>query len=375
VEINYYIDESGHSGDVAGNALDFGGQPVFALACIGVKNISDFEDKINSLKREYKIQADELKSTKIYNKKPKFITELFKYIELEEIPYFVEIVDKKYFLAINLVNSIILPPYFSPIETIEDLEGRRWVVDYVHENFPENIFIEFIKVCKSPSESSLLTFVSNLKIALKTLNCEESKSILEYVTETFDDDYYIIKKQEGDSTYKKFLPIPDSSKKNEKHYSILPNLSSFTNIYARINLLHEGNISFIKIIHDEQVQLDEILIKSKNDAESLNFYGTPTPSANYDFKEFANLSFGDSQKTIGIQVADLLAGFFMRYVSDTISNNEICEDNKNAFSIAFRNSDESTGIGINLVASSLIVDTVFGCQWSVLHPQFKFFIP
>ena len=35
----YFLDESGHGGDLASSAaLDFSGQPVFALACIGVSN-------------------------------------------------------------------------------------------------------------------------------------------------------------------------------------------------------------------------------------------------------------------------------------------------------------------------------------------------
>ena len=183
MHIDYYIDESGHAGDVAGGGLDFGGQPVFALACVGIKNLETLEKKIILLKKTHRIQADELKMTSIYNSKPKFIVDVFKYIDSEKMPVFIEIVDKKYLLAANIVNTTILPPYFCPIETREDLDFRRLICDYIYENFSDNIFLEFIEACKKYSEIALLKFISKLDKFLTQLNDEISKSLLEHVKE------------------------------------------------------------------------------------------------------------------------------------------------------------------------------------------------
>jgi len=66
--LNYYIDESGNSGDVlsAGENFDFCGQQVFSLACIGVSDVVKLDDFISTLKNKHRIQGAELKSTKIY---------------------------------------------------------------------------------------------------------------------------------------------------------------------------------------------------------------------------------------------------------------------------------------------------------------------
>lgn len=69
--MNYFIDESGNTGDVASanSALDFAGQPLFSLACIGVNNIDELENDIYEIKRSYNVQSSELKAGGIYKKK------------------------------------------------------------------------------------------------------------------------------------------------------------------------------------------------------------------------------------------------------------------------------------------------------------------
>ena len=64
--LNYYIDESGNTGDVlsTGNDFDFSGQPIFSLACVGVDQTEKLDEFIHKLKSKYKIQGKELKSTK-----------------------------------------------------------------------------------------------------------------------------------------------------------------------------------------------------------------------------------------------------------------------------------------------------------------------
>ncbi|MDF6480675.1 hypothetical protein NLO56_24940, partial [Escherichia coli] len=70
------------------------------------------------------------------------------------------------------------------------------------------------------------------------------------------------------TAYARFLPSPDTGKRG-KPVSMLPNLSSLTNIYARINRHYKRDLSAIELVHDEQLQYDQILTNNKQAAEAL----------------------------------------------------------------------------------------------------------
>ena len=78
------------------------------------------------------------------------------------------------------------------------------------------------------------------------------------------------------------LPIPDQSKTN-KSFWMLPNLSSFTNIYARINLLHERAVEGITLVHDEQAQFDRVLESGNIATEKLLDLGAHLSLAHSDY--------------------------------------------------------------------------------------------
>ncbi|WP_336976061.1 DUF3800 domain-containing protein [Acinetobacter pittii] len=359
--MNYYLDESGNAGDISLTKpdLSFGGQPIFALACIGFSELNTLEKHISDLKKEYKIQAEELKMQNIYKKKPKFVKEVFQFIKEAEIPFFVEVVDKKYQLAINIVNHYVMPPYFMQPEDNNTIVVRNYFSDFICDEFPDSIFVDFINIFEDPSNSKVIDFFYILIDFLSKQSGEVYEELLIYIKESLDD-YYEIEKKEGVNTYKRFLPIPDLNKREEFVW-MLPHYNSFTNIYARINLYNTGDLSNIKLIHDEQKHFDEILKAAKSDAENLKetIPSSITPNSNYNFIKSASLSFGDSKKSVGIQVADILSGFLMRFTSDYIFGNEICADKREAFDILFKCGDEKTSIGINFVLSKPITFKLF----------------
>jgi hypothetical protein len=100
-EITYFIDESGNTGDLilGGETLSYGGQPYFGLGCLGIKDLTQFEADISALKLKHWIQSNDLKSTKIYKSKPAFILDLVKLIANDKTPFFIERVEKKFFVA------------------------------------------------------------------------------------------------------------------------------------------------------------------------------------------------------------------------------------------------------------------------------------
>lgn len=359
--MDYYLDESGNAGDIILTKpdLSFGEQPIFALACIGLSDLNSLEKHILDLKKKYKIQAQELKMQKIYNKKPKFVKEVFQFIKEAEIPFFVEVVDKKYQLAINIVNNYVLPPYFMPPENKAIIYARNLFSDFIFHKFPDSIFVEFVNIFEDPSNAKVIDFFNILIDFLNKRSGEAYEELLIHIKESVDD-YYDIEKKEGVNAYKRFLPIPDLNKR-EEYVWMLPHYNSFTNVYARINLYNNGDLSNIKLIHDEQKHFDEILKAAKSDAENLKdtISSSITPNSNYNFKQSALLSFGDSKKNIGIQVADILSGFLMRFTSDYIFGNEICADKREAFDILFRCGSEKTSVGINFVLSKPIAFKLF----------------
>ena len=87
-----------------------------------------------------------------------------------------------------------------------------------------------------------------------------------------------------------------------------------------MNRRHRRRVKDVVLIHDEQLQFDQILHKSKVAAESMARQKAVASLrfANYDFAEQAQLTFARSDESAGIQAADLLAGFIMRYAQEVI---------------------------------------------------------
>ena len=83
----FYLDESGNSGDLArpGAALDFGGQAIFTLASIGVRDVNALETELKRLRQRYRVQAPELKSTAVKNR-PELVGELVSFLRGHELP-------------------------------------------------------------------------------------------------------------------------------------------------------------------------------------------------------------------------------------------------------------------------------------------------
>jgi hypothetical protein len=133
----YYIDESGNTGDAIklGEKFNFGGQPMFTLAAIGIADTSTCEAQVSNLKRRHRIQARELKSD-IAWKKPAFARELFAYLTRLRAPLFVEVVDKRYYVCANIVSTWIAPPIGDFDLTERAHIFRQTMADYLQLSAP-----------------------------------------------------------------------------------------------------------------------------------------------------------------------------------------------------------------------------------------------
>lgn len=99
-------------------------------------------------------------------------------------------------------------------------------------------------------------------------------------------------------------------------------------------------------MHDEQIYFDEILQTNKRIAESLGPRGAAlyTPHADFRFVESASPLLVRSNDSIGLQVADVLAGFCMRYARAVLSGQGTTAEHHVAFT--------SSLMGVNPNAAS-----------------------
>ncbi|OBT23456.1 DUF3800 domain-containing protein [Vibrio cyclitrophicus] len=352
----FYIDESGNTGDVVktGSNYDFGNQPLFALSAIGVNDLEALDKKVAQLKRKHKIQQKELKSTKIYKNKPDFICDLIDYLILEKLPFFVELVDKKYFISSNIVNCVVMPPYYNS-NNQSSLLVRNIFSDFIYSKDSSLIYDGFVNCCLEPSESNLLGYMTEVKdyfdkYAQYFSDPDRiSENIAKNIEESLDD-FNHIKKQEKENAFKRFIPIPDENK-NGKDVWLLPNLSSFNSIYARINKYKKGKLSEVTIMHDEQAQFDDILTKVHEELGDIDGLAeVATHSGDYNFIEKAQLQFIDSKDSTAVQVSDVLSGFVMRYIQDSLyAENSIDSKLVKAFAKLKNSWSDSTNVGINFV--------------------------
>jgi len=353
MEANYYIDESGNSGDVlsTGTEFEFNGQPFFSLACIGIDDTDKLDQFVSALRSRYKINSLELKSTKIYKRKPKFIADLVGFLCKERIPILIEVVDKKYYISANIVNCHVMPPCSSPAETPQSLFIRNHFADFVYNEAPNSVFEKFINACKAPSNETLFASFTEISTFAKNYFPKNEHSIYlsKNIQESIDD--YNELKLDDENAYLKFIPVPDSSKRGKSIW-MLPNLASFTNIYARINLYLSGNLSGVNIFHDEQAHFDEIITINKKILEELDTANlNAIATAKYGFNCSATLKFSESHEHSPIQIADILAGMVMRYLQETVegipSSPEIISSYKKILSTY----NPNLGLGVNLVVT------------------------
>lgn len=355
MSISFFIDESGHSGDAvnSGTAFDFVDQPYFVLAAIGIEDESLLAQQIDALRVAHRMPAGELKSKSLQSR-PAFVSDLLSFVCDQKLPFFVEVVDKRYFVCIHLVNSQLLPP-------VMGFKGgpgmhfiRNQLVDFLYDEISDHVLDRFVAACMDPSDHSLMSaFGSQLLFAAgksSTWGAQDIRNCMHQMVIEAMKEYEEMRKEDPDA-YLRFLPSPDLNKRNKQVW-MLPNLSSFTNTYARINLFRRGNLAGVRLIHDQQLELEDILQNAKHAAESIkDFEIEPfTPSSNYLFNEIASLDFAASHESIGIQVADVIAGTVMRFYRDRMRGAAATPSAiGGAVNALLRRSNASTGVGVNQV--------------------------
>lgn len=358
---SYYLDESGSSGDLinSGHQFDFARQPIFVLACIGVDDPHALNAEIQRLKKAHNVQSAELKSTSVRDK-PAFVAELLGYLRARNLPVMLEIVDKRFQICATMVSNLVMP-VVAPVDLEpEALWVRNQMAEYMHAVMPSEVLQAYIEACEAASlEGTHRSYQALINWAeSKRAGDEFAQGIYLFAADTYDD--FRVLDESSPDTWRNGLPIPDDSKRG-KPFWMLPNLSSFTNVYARINRLHKRKISGISLFHDGQSQFDQIIQNAKADVEGLALkYSVPLVAfADYTFTEKSQLCFVTSETEPGIQVADVVAGFAMRYVQDKLyGTKQVPAAFSEAFDLLQSFTDTSRSLGLNFVMTASQISTL-----------------
>lgn len=362
--MDFYVDESGNTGDLARTSadLDFGGQVIFSLAAVGIANEPSLSEELTALRKKHKVQAAELKLSKILKRKPDFALDAVDLLVRSDFPFFVEVVDKKYQLAASITNGFIWPPYFNTEESQDTVWMKNIFADYIYYRVPDGVIYEFVLCMNSPSNERIEAYFNLLKNCVSQHSHEVAQGIASQVEES-KDDFRIMIEQEGEKAHRRFLPVPDIGKRDQEIW-LLPNFSSFTNIYARMNLYLSGNLEGCRIFHDEQAHFDEIIAEAKLQAESLK--ADPKkfkmPYSDYNFRKMADLLFKASPESTGIQLSDIVAGLSMRWYQAHLQGEDDTKVLDTAIDLLMHHGDRNRGTGINVVGPHNMARQLFGAN-------------
>ncbi len=348
----YFLDESGHGGDLASaKSLDFAGQPFFALACVGAADTTLLAAELDRLRASYACGAGELKSSKLRKKLAPIARDLIAFLAQQRWPLFVELVDKRFFIAAHIVNRLLCGPYgFDDV----DMASRNMIAEFLSDENSDEVLLAYINACEMPSVTSVAAVIDLLWDWLDRSDAEIARTA--QVLTMFARD----RLQKLEAKAEEFLPIADEAATGKKVW-MLPNLQCLANIYARLNQSRPVSLDGAQLVHDEQMQYAKVLEDSKSFMEKLAAEAAVpiVPFADYRLRGCGDLVFATGKIEPCLQAADILAGCAMRFARDGQGREgRIDERLRTAFRQMIHVGDAMQATGINLVMSTRLLETL-----------------
>ena len=290
-----FIDESGKTGtQKLSQEWNFKEQPYFALCGILVSedNLDKINNFIKKLRKKYNIQGEIKATKKTVSKNSKYIiNELWEKLNEINGELFIEVVNKKFCIAMMITNYCVFPYYDIDLKDYSSESAilvRKYIANYIYEAISDKLMGNIVEFFDSNTQD-----VTELINICTELNKEISCGIIKkYIDETIDS----INKHEqlGISKHNMF-PLVDYYRGGFSTVAVCPHIDSFNNILNRLT-----NLNDLSIIHDKIMDLDSALLQ--------------TLKKGYD-KDVSNIMrFEDSKKFDMLQVSD----FFCGIVKDSI---------------------------------------------------------
>lgn len=341
----YFLDESGHGGDLASaKKLDFAGQPFFALACVGATDDAALTTELGRLRTHYACGDGELKSSKLGKKLGSISHDLIAFLIERRWPFFVELVDKRFFVAIHIVNHLLCGSY--GLDNV-DMASRNMIAEFLSDGDSDAVLMAYIAACEAPSVSAVAVVIDLLWDWLEQSD-EEIARTTQFLTMFARD-----RVREASAKAEDFLPIADETEAGKKVW-MLPNLQCLTNIYARLNQSRPAGLDGAQLIHDEQMQYAKVLVDSKALMERLSDEAALpiVPFADYQLRGRGDLVFTTGRSEPCLQAADILAGCAMRFARDSQARKGL----RPAIDQMIDAANPFQATGINLVMSTRLLE-------------------
>lgn len=344
----YFIDESGHSGDLAAATdLDFAGQPAFSLACIGIKDITALEAELDRLRAKHGCGTGEIKSSALGSRLPSFAADLVAWLLAHDAAIFIELVEKRFFITIHLVNNLLCGGY--SLDAV-DQSTRSQLAESLSRKQFDAVRLAYMAACRSQSLVDIRMTLKLLWEALAESDEPTDQALTFLILEACRD------ASPSNASAERFLPLPDEGPTGKRVW-MLPNLQCFTNIYGRVNRSRRRDLDGVTFVHHAQMQYDKVLGDGKVLLEQLAAEGAMpfVPFADYRIRGKVELAFASTEEQPCLQAADILAGCAMRYLRVGAKGKKPAALRK-AFFDLYEAGDPNTTTGINLVASQILLD-------------------
>lgn len=342
----YFFDESGHGGDLASSRnLDFAGQPVFALAGVGLEDEDGLMAELARLRLRHRCGEGELKASALGPRLPAVVSELVGWLAEREANVFVELVEKRFFVAIHIVNNLLCSG-----QGLNDVNQpvRSAIAELITGSDFDAVLLGYLGACRSRLLEDVAKVLDEIWWALDRSDDDVARLAQVFAMYTRD------RTREPFVAAEEFLPLADNGPTGRAVW-MLPNLHSLTNIYGRINQSRHS-LDGVTLVHDVQLQYGTVLSKAKAQLEDLSKHSAMpfTPFSDYELRGQSELMFATSLEEPCLQAADLIAGCAMRFGRSAFGRQGMAGSLlREAFMAIYDTGDPFRATGINLVMSDL----------------------
>lgn len=348
--MDFFIDESGHGGDRPGRGagLGFGRHPVFSLVAIGVDDSAAFFEEVWRLRARHGASRRDA-GRAAAEKKTAFVQELVEMVVGAGRPHFIEVVDKRYRICVNVVSVLLLPVNEDDEEDPDVAEERNQLADWLCLNAPDHVLVAFLEACRLPGCGTLRLALD----ALAEIPFEPCSPVAQAVRRRALHSlgrWKALQKTDHNA-HLRFLPRRDRHSRGDDAVWRLPRQSSLTNLYTRINLFCSHTAMPQRLVHDDQLQFDGLGAEAKTASETLGAFCQEffAPTSSFVFEQRAPLVLNDSDECPGLRIADTIASFVMRQVREFHAGRPLEGAAKDAIRGLLTVRTEEPGTGTNFV--------------------------
>jgi len=358
-DLTIYLDESGNTGDAARtSAQSLVDQPVFALAGLAEQSGSgQLAGLLAELRSRHRVGSREIKG-RTMKRYPDLVPDLIRELHDRDIPVFVELMDKRYFIAINIVTYVLGRTWLDASMSRSIVIANAFA-DALVEHIDVQVLAAYGEFATLPTATTFAAFVETFrhaflvaKLSIGAGNEEDFELIwsmersLEAALDAIDDH----------GSYESFLPPPDRDARGNQ-LPMLPHVPALTNIYARANR-YSRRLQNVRVLHDEQALFGPLLAGYASTLESNRYFvefarSTANKLTDWDFsaKRFA-FGFAKSIDEPGIQLADMLARFCTQQMTSIVATGR-AEPGIEGVHLYLRGlQDPAKSTGVNIVSTT-----------------------